>query len=119
MVILILKHATCLRLLGLSPASALTHAELDYQEANIDSKIQEHLAVSAQEHTVEQFSDFIMATDIGLFILAPVKMISHQAFTSIISVFCWKECKEKTIGLKSFKIQPCQVVMQVYQMRDQ
>ena len=90
MVILILKHATCLRLLGLSPASALTHAELDYQEANIDSKIQEHLAVSAQEHTVEQFSDFIMATDIGLFTLTSVKLLSHQVCI---------ECKHQDVAV--------------------
>jgi hypothetical protein len=78
-VILILKHATFLRLSNLSPKSALTHAELDYQEANIDLKIQQYLAASSQEHSVELFAAFIMATDIGLFILSSVYMVSHHA----------------------------------------
>lgn len=64
-VILILKHATSLRLLDLPPESALTCAELDYQKSNIDFKIQEHLKASSQEHSVQQFAAFIMATDIG------------------------------------------------------
>jgi hypothetical protein len=41
-VILILKHATSLRLSN-TPEQALTLAELDYQKANIDLKIEEHL----------------------------------------------------------------------------
>jgi hypothetical protein len=63
--ILLLKHATSLRTLSLSPASALTHAELDYQESNIDLKIQEHLMASSQQLSVQKFAAFIMATDIG------------------------------------------------------
>ncbi|KAH9083862.1 hypothetical protein EDB83DRAFT_2331712, partial [Lactarius deliciosus] len=63
-VIIILKHATSLRLFNLSGKSALTHAELDYREANIDTKIRQHLAASSsQEHAVELFASFIMATD--------------------------------------------------------
>ena len=81
-VILILKHATILRLsdLNVSLKSALILAELDYQEANVDLKVQQHLLESAQEQAqVEQFVAFIMATDISLFILASasVKIISH------------------------------------------
>jgi hypothetical protein len=76
-VILILKHATFLRLSNLSHESALTHADLDYQEANIDLKIQRHLMACSQEHSVTLFSGFIMATDIGLFIVASVKRISY------------------------------------------
>lgn len=64
-VILILKHATFLLPLGISWQSALVHADHDYQQANIDLKIQEHLAASSQEHSVEQLASFIMATDIG------------------------------------------------------
>ena len=103
-VILIFKHATFLHLSDLSAESALTHAEMDYWLSKIDLKIQEHLVASSYKGSVEQFAHFIMATDIGLFILAPVKIISHQAFTSIISVFCWKECKERPFvweGLKT------------------
>jgi hypothetical protein len=81
-VILILKHATSLLLSNLLlPESALTHAELEYREANIDLKIQQLLEASSQEHTVKFFAGFIMATDIGLFILVSVKqavkIISH------------------------------------------
>ena len=99
-VILIFKHATFLHLSNLSAASALTHAEMDYWASKIDLTIQEHLVASSNEDSVEQFAHFIMATDFGLFILASVKIISHQAFTSIMSVFYWKECKEKTVELK-------------------
>ena len=70
-VILILKHATSLRL-SKSSESALTCAELDYQEANINSTIEQHLLVCSSEHSVEQFAGFIMATNIGLFILVSV-----------------------------------------------
>ncbi|KAH9019605.1 hypothetical protein EDB83DRAFT_124610 [Lactarius deliciosus] len=63
-VILILKHATLLRLSDLSPESALTHAELDYRAANIDVNIQQYLMASSQEHSVELFAAFIMAIDI-------------------------------------------------------
>jgi hypothetical protein len=76
-VILILKHATFL-LLSIQPwESALVHADQHYSEANIDLKIQEHLA-APQEHSVEELASFIMATDIGWLILASVKLISHQ-----------------------------------------
>jgi hypothetical protein len=76
-VILILKHATSLRLMKISPESALTQAELAYQEANIDLKIQQFLAASSQEHSVQLFAGFIMVTDISLFILALGAIISH------------------------------------------
>ena len=85
-IVLIFKHAAFLQLSNLSTESALTRAELDYQEANIDLKIQHHLKASSQEHSVEQFADFIMATDIGSFILPSFKILSHQA-SSAISVF--------------------------------
>ena len=87
-VILIFKHATFLRLSNLSAESALTYAEMDYWASKIDLKIQEYLMASSHENSVDQFADFIMATDIGLFIFAFVKIISHQAFTSINSLFC-------------------------------
>ncbi|KAH8991568.1 hypothetical protein EDB92DRAFT_1860902, partial [Lactarius akahatsu] len=61
--ILIFKHATFLRLDGLSSESALTRAELDYREANIDLKIRQHLTGSSQD-SVEVSASFLMATDI-------------------------------------------------------
>ena len=75
-VLLILKQATLSYLSDLSPKLALTYAEVDYQKANIDSTIQEHLTASSQEHSHELFLAFIMATDIGL-LFASVKIISH------------------------------------------
>ena len=76
-VVIILKHATILRLSNLPPESALTQAELDYQEANMDLKIQQHLIGYSQVQSVEQFAGFIMASDIGLFALAFVMIVSH------------------------------------------
>ncbi|KAH9080333.1 hypothetical protein EDB83DRAFT_2670633 [Lactarius deliciosus] len=63
-VILIFKHATFLRLSNVTSKSALLRAELDYRDANIDSSIQKYLMASSQEHSVELFAAFIMATDI-------------------------------------------------------
>jgi len=62
-VTLILKHATLLRLSNL-PNLALSCADLDYQKANIDVAIQQHLIACAPEPSVEQFACFIMGTDI-------------------------------------------------------
>ncbi|KAH9034010.1 hypothetical protein EDB83DRAFT_1785115 [Lactarius deliciosus] len=75
--ILIFKHATFLRLDGLSYESALTQAELDYREANIDLKIRQHLRGSFQ-NSVEVSASFLMATDIGSFTFAFVKLISSR-----------------------------------------
>ena len=79
-VILIFKHATFLHLRGYDQMNALTQAELNYQQANIDLKIQQYLRASSKKQSVNLFSEFIMAIDIGLFILASVKIISHQFY---------------------------------------
>jgi hypothetical protein len=78
-VVLLLKHATFLRVSNL-PESALTYAVLDYQKANIGVAIQQHLMASAPKHSVEQFSGFIMGTNIGLFIFPSVISISYHLF---------------------------------------
>jgi len=62
--IIIMKHATFLRILDMKPKPALIQAELDYQKENIDLKIQQYLLASSQEHSIELFTRFIMATDI-------------------------------------------------------
>ena len=93
-VILILKHATILRL-SKSPEDALTLAEQDYKEAKIDSKIQEHVKAFTLEDSIEQFADFIMATNIGLFMHSFITTISHLSLTQ-------NSCIEKTIGVNSF-----------------
>ena len=72
--IIIFKHATFLTLSNSSGESALTHAEMDFWASKIDLTIQEHLVAFSHQNSVEQFADFIMATDIGLFILASVKI---------------------------------------------
>jgi hypothetical protein len=83
-IILILRHATFLRFSN-TPGAALTQAEVDYQESNIDLKIQEYLEASTSED-VGQFASFIKATEIGVFVLLYVATISYQT-SSIISVF--------------------------------
>ena len=75
-VVLILKHATLLRMSN-KPEEALTQAEKDYQKANIDLKIQEHLKAVPPEDFVEQFAGFIRATEIGSFIHQSTQTISH------------------------------------------
>ena len=55
----------------MSPKSALADAELNYQKANIDVTIQQHLIACASEQSNEQFVAFIMSTDISLFIFLP------------------------------------------------
>ena len=84
-VVVILKHASLLRLSNIPSGLALTRAELEYKEANMDSKIHEHLMLSSQVQDIELFADFIMATDIGWFLLDSLTFKSHQAF-SLISV---------------------------------
>lgn len=64
-VILILKHATILRLSDQPPKSALTQVELNYQVANIDLEIQQYLEASSQQRSVELSMRFIMATEIS------------------------------------------------------
>lgn len=64
---LILKHATFLRFSDTSRHSVLTIAEQNYQQANMDLKIQQHLAEpseDSEEHSVEKLAEFILATDI-------------------------------------------------------
>jgi hypothetical protein len=80
-VTLIFKHATHLRLSN-KPESALTYAELGYQKANVDVTIQQHLITHGLKHSVEQFADFIMNTDISLCILPFVTFISYHPFSS-------------------------------------
>ena len=71
-VTLILKHATLLRTSNL-PKAALTNVDLNFQKANIDESIQQYIKACTprlfSKLSVEQFASFIMATDIGLFIL--------------------------------------------------
>ena len=79
-VILILKHATFLQAElqhSNSEDSALNYAESDYQRANMNLTIQQHLMASSSGHTIKEFVSFIMATDIGSFILASVSIVSH------------------------------------------
>jgi hypothetical protein len=63
-VTLILKHATFLQI-SISSKSALISTELNYQKANVDVTIQQHLTACGSEQSVEQFVGFIMSTDIS------------------------------------------------------
>ena len=62
---------------------ALRHADQQYQGANIDLCIQEYLTATSQEQSVMLFEDFIIATDMGLFILA----------SSLLSKYLIKLCR--------------------------
>jgi hypothetical protein len=84
-VVLILKHATFL-CISKHPKFALAQADLDYQRATIDLKVQEHLEAYSPVDSVEQSAAFIMVTEIGVFLLLPVTILSHYSF-STISVF--------------------------------
>jgi len=64
-VILILKHASFLMQSSLASELALTHAGLDYQEADINFKIQQYLKASSLWHLFQNYAKFIMATDIA------------------------------------------------------
>ena len=107
-VLLILKHATVLRLSN-TLKSALSQANLDYKKAKIDLTIQKHLLAYSFEDSVEQFVGFIMATEIGVFTPLSVTIISHQAF-STISVSIQSQCIEKNISSNSFMRQFCEVI---------
>ena len=82
-VTLILKHATLLRT-SMSPNSALTNVDQNYQKANVDVIIQQHLTVHVAEQSVAksvaQFVDFVMSTDIGLLIFLPHHHINILLF---------------------------------------
>jgi hypothetical protein len=58
------------------PRAALTQAGVDFQESNIDLKIQEYLEASNFED-VGQFASFIKATEIGVFVLLYVATITY------------------------------------------
>ena len=60
-VVLILKHATSL-CHSMSPGPALIQADLDYQTAGVEKKVQQHLMAS-QRHSAELDSTFIMAIE--------------------------------------------------------
>ena len=77
--LLIFKHVMFLRRSN-TTKSALNIAGMDYQKANIDLKIQDYLKASSPQHFIEEFASFIMATDIGMFIVAFIILISHHTF---------------------------------------
>jgi hypothetical protein len=94
-VTLILKHASWLRTSNMAFA-AVSKVELDYQMANMDEYIQQYLTACASELSVEQFAAFIMDTNIGLFILLLVTLISY-CFFSVISVLSQYRCIDDTV----------------------
>ena len=96
-VTLILKHATLLRTSNL-PEAALTNVDLGYQRQNIDESIQQFLTACASDVSVEQFTDFIMGTEIGLFILLPFVTSMSYYPSSDISVLSHYICINDTVG---------------------
>ena len=96
-VTLILKHATLLQTSNLRKA-ALFIVDQDYQRANIDGSIQQYLTACASNVSVEQFANFIMGTEIGLFILLTFfTTISYCPF-SVISVLSQYRCVDNSVS---------------------
>ena len=75
-VLVIFKHAMFLRHSN-TGESALDLAVSAYQQADIDLKIQGFLNAYSPEHSVEEVASFIMTTEIGMFIVAFIILISH------------------------------------------
>ena len=92
-VTLILKQATLLRTSKLQQA-ALIDVDLDYQMANIDETIQQYLMTCGSDLSLEQFATFVMATDIGSFILSPVLMSPLFLITLMCSGSLFYGCIE-------------------------
>jgi hypothetical protein len=90
----------------MSPKSALAKVEQEYQKANIDVTIQQHLTACAAGPSAgqskEQFVSFIMSTDIGLFIFLPfvTSILTSKPYYSfsVISVLSSYRCIENTIS---------------------
>ena len=72
-VVLILKRATPL-CLYMSAGQALIQADLDYQKADVDHKIQQYIG-TCQGPSAELDKAFIMGIEIGLSILSSVQII--------------------------------------------
>jgi len=83
-VVLILKHASSLRL-SMSYGLALIQADLDYQKAHVDKKIQRHIMAS-QGSSAELDRSFIMA--IGKVCL----LCLFRSCKTLISNFRCDEC---------------------------
>ncbi len=78
-IVLILKHTTLLRL-SLLPGPALIQADLDYQQADVDQRIQQYIGTS-QRPSAELDKDFIMAIEIGsVCLFLPVQIIQSLYF---------------------------------------
>jgi len=77
-IVFIFKHATSLRH-SLLRESALIQADLDYQKADVDQKIQEYIATS-QGHSAKLDKAFITAIEIGLSILMLVQIVTSIYF---------------------------------------
>ena len=90
-ILIILKHATLLRLSNLSPEEALTQAGQDYQAANIDERIQQYLTPSSRVHSIGEFSRFIIATEIGWFIHTSFEIMTHPASSAICRNPCGQQ----------------------------
>ncbi len=91
-IVLILKHATSLRL-SLLPGPALIQADLDYQQADVDQHIQQYVGAS-QRPSAELDKAFIMAIEIGSVRLFSCLFNSYKAF---ISNFRCDKCARKGI----------------------
>src|SRR6266404_8244065 len=75
-----MKHATSLRL-HMLPGLALIQADLDYQEADVDEKLQQYISAS-QGRSAKLDQAFVMDIKIGLVHLFTCLFKPHNAFLS-------------------------------------
>jgi len=76
--VLIFRHATSLRV-SLLPGPALIQADLDYQKADVDQKIQKYVS-TCQRPSAKLDKAFIMGIEIGLSILLSAQTIQSFCF---------------------------------------
>ncbi|KAF5344985.1 hypothetical protein D9756_011292 [Leucocoprinus leucothites] len=86
-IIIVLMYATTLRPSGHSVQDALSQANSVCQEMNIGSKITQHFTTPPQDHSVQDYVDFIMGVMVGLLLLYQDKIISSSdSCTSLIKL---------------------------------
>ncbi len=99
-VVLLLKRVTSLRLYKL-PGPALIQADLDYQKADVNQKLQEYVSAS-EGPSAKLDNTFIMAIEIGSVRLFSCLFKSYKAFISNFRCDKWLLCTKRYCWLQCF-----------------
>ncbi len=97
-IVLILKHTTSLHF-SMLHEPALIQADLDYQKAGVDQKIQQYVAAS-QGHSVEWDRAFII--DIGIGSDGSSILCLFKSYNTFISNLRCDKCIRGIVGLDGF-----------------